>query len=75
MIVKRRTFEALKHPPGSTERAELNLDSLTSEYYPSHRYCLRQGDGSKTAFTYPTKHAAEWNCERYTLQQIAPRTR
>ena len=70
MIVKSRTFEAKKHPVGSEERARLNLDNLTSEYYPSHRYCLRQGDGSWTAYTYPDKASAEWNCQRYTQEQL-----
>lgn len=40
--VLRRTFAASKQPPGSEERARLNRDTLTSEYYPSHRYMTRQ---------------------------------
>jgi hypothetical protein len=38
----RRTFAAAKFPPGSEERASLNRDTLTSEYYTSHRYMTRQ---------------------------------
>jgi len=70
MVVKRRTFEAKKFPKGREERDRLNLDNLTSEYYPSHKYCLREGDGSGTPYTYPTKAAAEWNCQRYTEEQL-----
>ena len=47
MIVKRRTFEAKQWPKGSTERATLNGDPLTSEYFPSMRYIIRQDDGSR----------------------------
>jgi hypothetical protein len=36
--VLRRTFEAAKFPKGSTERARLNRDTLTSEYMTSYRY-------------------------------------
>ena len=40
--VLRRTFAAAKHPPGSEERARLNRDTLTSEYYTSHprQHCV-----------------------------------
>lgn len=37
----RRTFEASKFHKGSTERAKLNEDVLTSEYMTSHKYLLR----------------------------------
>ena len=40
--VLRRTFAAAKRPPGSEARARLNRDTLTSEYYTSHRYMTRQ---------------------------------
>lgn len=40
--IHRRTFEAAKHPPGSPERVQLNLDPLTSEYMPSYRYLIRE---------------------------------
>lgn len=40
MIVK-RTFEAAKHPAGSPERAKLNLDGATSEFFPSYKYIVR----------------------------------
>jgi len=55
----RRTFEAAKHPPGSEERARLNLDWLTSEYMTSHRYGVRDDDGSHLPFTYRTKAEAD----------------
>ena len=38
----RRTFAAKQHPIGSAERAAMNSDVLTSEYYPSQRYLLRR---------------------------------
>jgi len=38
--VVRRTFAAKKFPVGSVERAELNLVTLTSEYYPSRPYAV-----------------------------------
>ena len=40
--VLRRTFAASKHPPGSEERATLNRDTLTSEYYTSQCYMTRE---------------------------------
>jgi hypothetical protein len=43
MTVQRRTFEAATHPKGSEERARLNCDALTSEYYPSKRYLTSDG--------------------------------
>lgn len=55
----RRTFEAAKHPPGSSQRAALNLDWLTSEYMPSYRYGVREDNGDSTPFTYRTKAEAE----------------
>lgn len=45
--IHRRTFEAAKHPLGSEERARLNLNSLTSEYYPSRRYEIITENGHK----------------------------
>jgi hypothetical protein len=67
--VLRRTFEAQKHPKGSADRARLNLDPLTSEYMPSHRYLLRtpalMSDGTPNPVqkfydnTYRTKAEAE----------------
>lgn len=59
MKVVRRTFEALKHPKGSPERARLNEDWLTSEYMTSYRYGVREDDGTQTPFTYRTKAEAE----------------
>ncbi len=59
MIVKRRTFEAKKHPKGSPERAKLNLSSLTSEYMPSYRYVACENSGERTPFTFRTKREAE----------------
>jgi len=58
----RRTFEALKHPPGSSERARLNLDWLTSEYQPTYLYGCREDDGTHTPFVYRTKAEAEARC-------------
>ena len=66
MKVAKRTFEALKYPAGSEERARLNLDNLTSEYYPSHKYCLRDNEGHKLSWTFRTKRAAEFNAHRLT---------
>jgi hypothetical protein len=59
--VVRRTFEALKYPKGSPERARLNLDGLTSEYMPSYRYVLRLDDGSRpfAPLTFRTKREGE----------------
>lgn len=59
MLVVKRTFEALKHPKGSAERSQLNLDWLTSEYLPGHKYGVREDDGTHTPFTYRTKAEAE----------------
>lgn len=59
MKVARRTFEAKKHPKDSTQRTELNKDWLTSEYMPSHKYGIRNDDGSHTPFTYRTKAEAD----------------
>lgn len=59
MIVKRRTFEAEKHPKGSPERARLNCNSLTSEYLHGTKYVVCEDDGSTTPFTYATKREAE----------------
>jgi len=44
MIIEtmRRTFAAAKFPLGSKDRAALNRDTLTSEYYTSHRYMTRE---------------------------------
>jgi hypothetical protein len=64
-----RTFEANQHPKGSQERARLNEDALTSEYYPSHKYLLRiqavMNDGTPNPvqkwhdYTYRTKREAQ----------------
>lgn len=58
-VIVTRTFEAAKHPKDSAERARLNLDWLTSEYMPSHRYGLRTADGGHTPFTFRTKAEAK----------------
>lgn len=57
--VKRRTFEALKHVRGTSERMRLNLDPVTSEYMPSYKYVLCDAMGQSTCFTYRTKAEAE----------------
>ena len=59
MIAVKRTFEALKFPKGSPERAKLNEDWLTSEYMPSHGYGVRNDDGSHLPYTYRTKAEAD----------------
>lgn len=38
--VFKRTFEAKKFPIGSKERAELNLDAVTSEYMVSYKFAI-----------------------------------
>ena len=53
--VLRRTFSASKHPPGSEERARLNRDTLTSEYYTSHRYMTRQPFTMDDGAPHPTQ--------------------
>jgi hypothetical protein len=54
--VVRRTFGAKRFPKGSPERARLNEHTLTSEYMPSHRYCVgRRGFRTKAE---ATAHAA-----------------
>jgi hypothetical protein len=60
MMAVRRTFEALNHPKGSTQRAALNLSALTSEYMPSYRYMLLDDNGrAMEATTSRTKADAE----------------
>jgi len=54
--IKRRTFEALKHPKGSPERERFNASVLTSEYMPSYRYVLISGMHFNT---FRTKREAE----------------
>jgi hypothetical protein len=58
MKAVRRTFEALRHPANSPERARLNGDWRTSEYMPSHRYGLANDDGTRTPHTFRTKTEA-----------------
>lgn len=57
--VKRRTFEALKYPKGSSERLGLNTDPITSEYMPSYKYVIVDNSGKSTPFSYRTKSEAE----------------
>jgi hypothetical protein len=67
--ILRRTLEANRYPKGSPERARLNEDALTSEYYPSHKYLLRvqalMNDGTPNPaqkwhdYSYPTKREAQ----------------
>ena len=54
--VLRRTFAAAKRPPGSEARARLNRDTLTSEYYTSHRYMTRQPFTMDDGTPHPTQH-------------------
>jgi len=59
VIVKRRTFEAVKHPDGSPRRAELNKNTLTSEYMTSYKYVICNDNGTPTMCCYRTKGEAE----------------
>ena len=53
--VSRRTFEALNHPKFSPERGILNLNAVTSEYGPSHKYAAQ---GEHYSLTFRTKREA-----------------
>lgn len=44
MEIKKRTFEAKKFPKWSGQRAKLNEQVLTSEYLPSYKYVVIEGD-------------------------------
>ena len=66
--VLRRTFAAPKHPPGSEERARLNRDTLTSEYYTSHRYMTRQPFTMDNGAPHPTQHCL---CRTFTTKAEA----
>ena len=63
-IVK-RTFEALKHPKGSTQRIALNKNWETSEYMTSQKFAVVQevqfthGGKGKLKYDFPTKKGAE----------------
>lgn len=62
LTVKRRTFEAKRHAPGSPERAAANKNPLTSEYYTGTRYLLVcTADDGSVAWTqgFRTKKDAE----------------
>lgn len=53
--VIRRTFEAAKHPKGSSKRAKLNSDVETSEYYPSQPWLLRRNFLMSDGTPHPTQ--------------------
>ena len=53
--VLRRTFAVARHPPGSAERARLNRDTLTSEYFTSHRHMTRQSFTMDDGAPHPTQ--------------------
>ncbi len=57
--VERRTFQAAKFPPGSSERARLNESSVTSEYMPSYRYEVVDRDHPRAGPGFRTKRQAE----------------
>ena len=59
MRIKRRTFEAKKHPKGSAERKRLNGDALTSEYSPSYKYAMLYDYRDITRDIYKTKWEAQ----------------
>jgi hypothetical protein len=66
--VLRRTFAAAKHQPGSEERVRLNRDTLTSEYYTSHRYMTRQPFTMDDGTPHPTQHCV---CRTFTTKAEA----
>ena len=59
MRTVKRTFEALRHAPGTADRARLNLSWVTSEYLPSIRYGIIEDDGTPTCWNYRTKRECE----------------
>lgn len=61
--VFQRTFEAKKFPTGSEERKKLNLDNVTSEYMPSHKYSIK---GFALSITYTTKREAMDAAEKFS---------
>jgi hypothetical protein len=66
--VLRRTFAASKYPPGSEERARLNRDTLTSEYYTSHRYMTREPFTMDEGTPHPTQ---PYLCRTFTTKAEA----
>ncbi len=66
--VLRRTFAASKHPSGSEERARLNRDTLTSEYYTSHGYMTREPFTMDEGTPHPTQHCL---CRTFTTKSEA----
>ena len=60
----KRTFKALNYPKGSTERAELNRDTATSEYMKSYKWNV---NGENFCRTFKTKKEAV----RFLLNYIA----
>lgn len=66
MQTVRRTFEAKKHPKGSPERAALNVDWLTSEYYSSYKYGVRTDDGAETPWVFTSKAEADAKAKELT---------
>lgn len=50
MNIKKRTFEALKHPEGSPERIKLNEELITSEYQQDYKYIIEVGNYQLHAF-------------------------
>jgi len=61
MDIKRRTFEAKKHAKGSEERKKLNLNAETSEYMPSYKYLLVDGNFNRS---FRTKKEAQQAVDR-----------
>ena len=66
--VLRRTFAAANHPPDSQERARLNRDTLTSEYYTSHRYMTRRPLTMDDGAPHPSQHCL---CRTFTTKAEA----
>jgi len=77
-IVLCRTFEAKTYPKGSPERARLNCDVKTSEYYPSYRYLCRYDNPGNPAQptlddSFRTKTEAGERAERIRREDARPR--
>jgi hypothetical protein len=76
--VLRRSFAAARHPPGSEARARLNRDTLTSEYFTSHRHMTRQPFTMDDGAPHPTQRylcrtfKTKAEAEAYASRQRAP---
>lgn len=59
--IYRRTFEANRYPKLSSERKQLNLHAQTSEYLPSHKYCVEtiENENIFSSFSFVTRKEAQ----------------